>query len=121
MDTSLTGHTVLILEDEPIVALDIVTAFEQAGATVVAARTLAKACSIVEQGGLSAAVLDFGLSDGDAEQLCHRLTERKVPFVLHSGYGHAGAACSNGISIPKPASPDALIRAVAQQLRAEGP
>jgi CheY-like chemotaxis protein len=114
MDTSLAGRTVLVLEDEPLIALNIVTAFEQAGAIVVPARTLAKARNIVEQGGLSAAVLDFGLGDGDAEQLCHRLSERAVPFVLHSGYSHPGAACSKGISIPKPASPVALIRAVAQ-------
>jgi DNA-binding response OmpR family regulator len=119
MDTRLAGRTVLVLEDEPLIALDIMTAFEQAGATVVPARTLAKARNIVEQGVLSAAVLDFGLGDGDAEQLCRLLRERGIPCVLHSGYSHADVTCSKCISIPKPASPDALIRAVAQLVPSE--
>jgi DNA-binding NtrC family response regulator len=118
MDTNLAGRTVLIVEDEPLVALDIVKAFERAGAIAVRARTVAQARNIVEQDGLSAAVLDFGLADGDAEQLCHCLSEREVPFVLHSGYSqsHTSAACRKGISIPKPASPDALISAVVKLL-----
>lgn len=119
METSLAGRKVLIVEDEPLIALDIVTAFKHAGAVPVAARTLAEARNFVEQDGLSAAVLDFGLGDGDADQLCHRLTEREVPFVLHSGYGHADGACSKGISVPKPATPEALIRAVVKLLHIE--
>jgi CheY-like chemotaxis protein len=69
VDTSLTGRMVLIVEDHPLIALAIVTAFERAGAVTVTAHTLAEARNIVEQDGLSAAVLDFGLGDGDAEQL----------------------------------------------------
>jgi DNA-binding response OmpR family regulator len=116
MDASLTGRTVLIVEDEPLIALDIVEAFERAGAVALSARTIAQARNIVEQDGLSAAVLDFGLGDGDAEQLCHRLSDRDIPFVLHSGYSHASAVCSKSISIPKPASPDVLIRAIVKAL-----
>ncbi len=80
------------------------------------ARTLAEARGLVDQDGLSAAVLDFGLADGDDEQLCHRLAEREIPFVLHSGYGHP-VTCTKGLNIPKPASPDALIRAVLMLLQ----
>jgi DNA-binding response OmpR family regulator len=117
METSLAGRKVLIVEDEPLIALDILTSFRAAGATAVAARSLAEAHRLVEQQDLSAAVLDFGLGDGDAEQLCHRLTERHVPFVLHSGYSHTSAACRKGVSVPKPASSDALIRAVIDVLQ----
>jgi DNA-binding NtrC family response regulator len=112
MQTSLAGRTVLIVENEPLIAVDIAEAFERAGAIAVMARVLVEARKVVDQDNLSAAVLDFGLEDGNAEQLCHLLTERHTPFVLHSGYGHASEACGKGISIPKPARPDALIRAV---------
>jgi DNA-binding response OmpR family regulator len=112
MGTSLAGRMILIVEDEPLIALGLLKAFESVGAIAIAARTVAEARSLVEQIGLSAAVLDFGLGDGNAEQLCHRLAERDIPFVLHSGYSHSGAACSKGISIPKPASHEELIRAV---------
>ena len=118
VDTNLVGRTVLIVEDEPLIALEIVTAFKLAGADTVAVHTLTQARNIVEQDGVSAAVLDFGLGDGDANQLCHRLNERKIPFVLHSGYSQADTACSKGISIPKPASTDALIGAVVKLLHA---
>jgi DNA-binding response OmpR family regulator len=80
--TSLAGRSILIVEDEPLIALDIVDAFKRVGAVTVSARTLAEAIQMVEHDGLSAAVLDFGLRDGDTEVVCGRLTEREIPFVL---------------------------------------
>ena len=116
MDTSLAGRKVLIVEDEPLIALDIQTAFQQTGAMPVAAHTLAQARRLVEPNDLSAAVLDFGLGDGDADELCQRLADRAIPFVLHSGYSHTGPACR--VSIPKPATTDLLIDAVEKLLHA---
>jgi len=31
-------------------------------------------------------VVEFGLCDGNANELCERLNHKRVPFVLHSGY-----------------------------------
>ena len=118
MTINLSGRAVLIVEDEPLIALDIATAFERAGAATVAARTLADARRLVEREGLSAAVVDLGLADGDTDEICERLTARDVPFVLHSGYSHMADACRSGIVIPKPASPDTLIDAVERLLDA---
>jgi DNA-binding response OmpR family regulator len=118
VDTNLVGRTVLIVEDEPLIALEIVAAFELAGANTVTAHTLAEGRNVVEKDVLSAAVLDFGLGDGDADQLCHRLNERQIPFVLHSGYSQADTACGKRVSIPKPASTDVLMRAVVKLLNA---
>jgi CheY-like chemotaxis protein len=70
----------------------------------------------VEQDGLSAAIMDFGLGDGDGDTLCARLNRRGIPYVLHSGYSHTGEACRSGISVPKPATPDALVAALASAL-----
>src|SRR5690349_11659039 len=118
MGATLTGRTILVVQNEPLVASDILTAFNAAGAVTLVARTLAEARRLVEQDDVSAAVLDFGEAEEDGEQLCHRLVERNLPFVLHSGYSHPGAACREGISIPKPANPDALIGAVLKLLYA---
>jgi CheY-like chemotaxis protein len=101
--TSLAGRSILIVEDEPVIALDLVTAFKQA--VVLAARSLAEASGLVEHDDLSAAVVDFGLGDNDAGALCVRLEQRRIPFILHSGYSHHGPACRSGIVVPKPASP----------------
>ena len=112
----LAGRSVLIVEDEPLIAFDIIQAFEGAGAEVKAARTLAEAKCLVEGDGLSGAVIDFGLGNDEADGLCDRLTERKIPFVLHSGFSHVGDACRSGIVVPKPANPTRLVDALAEAL-----
>jgi len=115
--TSLAGRSILIVEDEPLIALEIVTAFQNAGAVALTARSLTEAIHLVEHDGLSAAVLDFGLGDGDADAVCARLDERHIPFILYSGYTRHGPACGGGTVIPKPARPETLIETVVGLLR----
>jgi DNA-binding response OmpR family regulator len=112
MDADLKSRTVLIVEDEPLIALDIAFALEAAGAVTLTAHSLREARQLVECKDVSAAVLDFGLGDGDAEWLCHHLSDRNIPFVLHTGYSDPRTACSTAISIPKPSPPSAIVRAV---------
>ena len=112
----LSGRTILIVEDEPLIALDIESGFQRSGATVVVARSLADARNLIEHGGICAAIVDFGLGDHDANDLCARLKRQHVPFVLHSGYSHTGMACEPAAVIPKPASPERLVEAVSQLL-----
>src|SRR5262245_12639888 len=90
VDASLAGHTILLVEDEPVIALDIVTAFQAAGATIAVAQSVAAARDV---GGITTAVLDFGLRDGDTKKLCQRFAQKHVPFVLHSGYADTVVAC----------------------------
>ena len=111
---SLAGRSILIVEDEPLIALDIGQAFENVGAVVFTARSLNDAVRLVEQDGLSAAVVDFGLGDGDADALCGRLNDRSIPFILHSGYSHTPQ--ESAVVIPKPASPATLVDAIAELL-----
>jgi DNA-binding response OmpR family regulator len=115
--TSLAGRSILIVEDEPLIALDLVKAFQQAGAVVLAARSLDDATPLVEQDELSAAVVDFGLGAHNADALCVRLEQRNIPFVLHSGYSHHGPASRSGTVVRKPASPATLIETVVGLLR----
>jgi CheY-like chemotaxis protein len=113
---SLAGRSVLVVEDEPVIALDIVECFQRAGASVFSAHDVCMGLRLAAQPGLSAAVLDFGLSDGNGAELCERLIERGIPFVLHSGYPHAHEACRSAVVVPKPAPPDQLVTAVARML-----
>ena len=82
MNAILQGRSILIVEDEPLIAMEIVRAFESAGARVLKTSTLREALVVVEDDDLSAAVLDHGLSDGDSSKLCERLKELGIPFVL---------------------------------------
>ncbi len=69
----LVGRLVLVVEDEPLVALDVADCLKAAGAQVVIARTLADALRESASADLSAAVLDHGLHDGDTSEVCERL------------------------------------------------
>jgi DNA-binding response OmpR family regulator len=116
MDNILTGRSILVVEDEPLIAIDIANAFTQVGARVLAVRSLRDALAAVEDDTLSAAILDHALGDGDSSQLCTRLKERNIPFVLHSGYSQLDGACGDGVQVGKPASPQVLVSAVEELL-----
>lgn len=112
MEASLKGRLILVAEDEPIIALDIMQAFENAGARVIGARTLNEALLGVEDPALSAAILDHALSDGDNPEICRRMTERNIPFVTYSGYGYLSGVCREGTLVMKPASMSVLVETV---------
>jgi DNA-binding response OmpR family regulator len=94
-----------------------VRSLEAAGASVSEARTLCDALSKVECPDLSAAVLDHALNDGDASQICDRLDERNIPFVIYSGYDYVEGPCSEGEHVRKPVRPEVLVTTVVNLLR----
>ena len=117
MDLPLTGCSILVVEDEPLIAMDVVQGLEAAGASVSKASTLSEALCKVECPDLSAAVLDHGLNDGDASQICERLAKRNIPFVIYSGYDYVEGPCSEGEHVRKPMRPEVLVAAVVDLLR----
>jgi CheY-like chemotaxis protein len=88
MESDLAGRSVLIVEDEPLIALHIRTEFEKAGANAITVHSLRDAVGHVERDGLSGAVLDYGRGSQDGDALCRHLKQRDIPFILHSGYEH---------------------------------
>jgi DNA-binding response OmpR family regulator len=72
--TSLAGRSILIAEDEPLIALGIADAFTNAGARVVQVRSVKAALVAVEDPTISAAIIDHALSDGDSSTLCERMS-----------------------------------------------
>lgn len=79
---SLLGQTVLIVEDEPLIAHNIAQTFARVGAPVVVARSWHAALKAVATNTFSAAILD-GMT-GDAE-LHQRLAKAGVPHVVYAG------------------------------------
>jgi DNA-binding response OmpR family regulator len=118
---SLAGFSILICEDEPLIALGIEDAFTDAGARVLTARSLADALIAIEAEVPSAVILDHALSDGESSQLCKRLKERNIPYVLHSGYSKLDGASSGAVHVPKPANPDVLVTTVLGLLQRRRP
>jgi len=113
---SLAGRLVLIIEDEPLIALNIAHELEMAGATAICAHCIASAAPLVEHENLSAAIVDFRLRDGDASALCARLRSHCIPFVLHTGYEGECDTHGSVAVIPKPARSGAFVDALAAVL-----
>jgi len=60
----LAGRSILIVEDEPLIALDIAEGFQNAGASVFSGHNLQDGLRLAGHPDLSAAVVDFGLRSG---------------------------------------------------------
>ena len=109
--TRLQGCVVLVVEDEPLVSLNLVDLLTAEGAHVVCAKRSHEAIQSVERFQVTAAVLDINLGDHDCAAICQYLRERGIPFLFHTGYSEP----LNGWSVPlvkKPASPQEMTDAV---------
>jgi DNA-binding response OmpR family regulator len=112
MKGSLTGRSILIVEDEPLIVMDITQALEDSGAELTTTNTLRHAMLLVEHDGLSAAILDHALGDGNSSLLYARLKERGIPFVIYSGFERGVVSCKDAPHISKPASHEVLLAAM---------
>ena len=83
------NFSILIVEDEPLIAMMLEDFLESLGHQVVATvDCIADAVPKIDSGGFDVAILDVHLRGGDiAWPLADRLVERGIPFVLATG-GH---------------------------------
>ena len=110
-DLPLSGRSILLVEDDLIVAQSINDCLQDAGAHVLTARKTEDALPIVANVELAAAVLDVDLGGHDSTIICERLSERAIPFIFCSGYDevYVSAKWPNATIIGKPASEHVLI------------
>lgn len=108
----LYGRSVLVVEDEALIALDIADGLTQRGARVVVTASVEGAIGYINEGGISAAVIDRALRDGFCTPICQRLNERAIPFIMHSGYGDLDVPCLSGVHFPKPANTSDIADAI---------
>jgi DNA-binding response OmpR family regulator len=112
----LDNHLILLVEDEPFIQMDIQQGLEEAGARVCAAQTIQQALALLDIEPITASILDFKLGGGTADDLCHQLTERKIPFVIYSGYTNVEGECSKWDIVQKPADTGELVTRVLRVL-----
>ena len=100
---------ILIVEDEPIVAMSLADSVEGLDGRVAGpASTVAEALTLIDQVDISAAILDANLADRDVTPVPLMLIQRRVPFVIHSGTGipaELAIAHPRLCYVPKPAPP----------------
>jgi PAS domain S-box-containing protein len=110
----LGGRRFLVVEDEPLVALDIAAGLQEAGAEVLASTgSVKEALDTIESRALDAALLDGNLHGRPVDEVGAALTRRKVPFLFVTGYGRESLPRAFGHApvLSKPFSQQQLIEA----------
>ncbi len=106
---------VLIVEDDPIIALDFEDRIIGFGVkTVRCAANVAHALMMIEERAPDFALLDVGLARGKSFDVADRLAALKIPFAFVTGYGgdKVDAAYVERPRLSKPCSSDALLTAL---------
>jgi CheY-like chemotaxis protein len=79
--------TVLVVEDEFIVAFDLAETVRDEGFMLAGPYAHGEeAIEILDRDHPDAAILDVQLADGEVYVLADRLTERGIPILFHSGH-----------------------------------
>jgi DNA-binding NtrC family response regulator len=83
----LAGKSVLVIEDETLIAVSVESCLLDAGASVVKiANSIAAAQSTLDDDmPFDAAIVDLHLVDGNASPLIQVLSEREIPVVISTG------------------------------------
>ena len=112
MEPSLSGRSILVAEDEFLVAFHWETVLEEQGASVRTVATVEEAMT-QSQDGIDAAVLDVSLLDGEVFPVADELQRRGIPFIFHSGHANLSELTERypaAEAIVKPASETVLVR-----------
>ncbi len=107
------GQGVLLVEDEPMIALMVVDMVEAQGLRVMGLfRANGEALAFLAEHSPDVAIVDFGLADGSAAPLARALKAKRTPFCVISGYQRsvAGELFDNVLWLEKPFSEDQLCR-----------
>jgi CheY-like chemotaxis protein len=104
-------NDVLIVEDDPIIALDFEDTILGFGVkTVRTAGNVAKALDMIAARAPDFALLDVGLVREHSFAIAERLSELNIPFAFATGYGadRVPQVFADRPRLPKPCSSDAL-------------
>ena len=119
---TLGGHSILVVDDEPLIALGVMDALSDAGADVVTAYDLNAALEAAVEGGVSAAILDVQIGSSDCAPICAALRSQQVPFMFFTGSDNHDLL-REWATIPtlaKPTGEAELVANVAALLAADG-
>ncbi len=116
-DHQTRSGTVLLLEDEALIAVALQADLEEAGYAVAGPFvTCANALEWLTSHRPDLAILDTVLKDGPCKEVALTLTSRGVPFLVYSGHAEDRNTLSeltNAIWVEKPATTEVLLQAVA--------
>jgi len=110
--SALAGKRIIVVEDEPLVSMDIEASLTATGCDVTGtAGTLEQARRLIAEADCDAALLDANLSGHSAEELAIALTRKNIPFAFVTGYGRDGlpGGFREAMLLSKPFNEDQLL------------
>ena len=106
---------VLLVEDDPLICLDLEASLTELGVIVTAASNVGKALAALDASAFDFAVLDFELGAETSEPIAQAVRARDIPFLFLSGYSEHDARFRRwpGVRIlSKPLSAARIARAI---------
>jgi CheY-like chemotaxis protein len=117
--SKLSGARILVVEDEPFIAFDLMLAIEDVGAVAVGpAATVAEALDFIEGQPPDGAILDVNLPDGTVGPVLDALP-KNTGVVVHTGVGlppEIRAVHPDVVVFSKPTDPVLLLQTIAAAL-----
>jgi PAS domain S-box-containing protein len=111
----LDGKRILVIEDEPLVAMDLESSLTSAGCEVVGpAGTIEQAKSLVAHERYDAALLDVNLAGHPVDEIVAALTQKNCPFAFVTGYGREALprGFRDAVVLGKPFGQEQLLAAI---------
>ena len=115
---AIVGNRILVVEDEPLVAMNLSKSLSELGFSVVGPySTLAKAATAAVQTEVDAALLDVNLSGETVYPVAEILASKNVPFAFITGYGTEAlpGKFANAPVLQKPVDQQTLQNLLAQK------
>jgi ActR/RegA family two-component response regulator len=118
-EPDLTGHCILVAEDDYYLAFDTARALRAAGAVVIGpCATEQAALDELQTTRPTGAVVDINLGSGASFKLAAMLRQRAIPLVFVTGYDPATIPPEfhDVTRLQKPVELDRILRAIAESL-----
>lgn len=115
----LLGRRVLIVEDDPFIALALEETLTDFGLIVVgAAMNVANALALAQNAAFDLALLDVNIGQDKIDPVADAIHARGIPFIFTTGCGRAGLpeAYLGQAIVEKPFYVEEMLRALREQL-----
>jgi DNA-binding NtrC family response regulator len=113
----LAGATILIAEDEAIVAADLADWLRDEGGKVIVSTNLRDSLVKADLPDLDVGIVDHRFAQQTSEQVCEKLDARGIPFIVYTAFGDVPTACKHGIVVRKPTRVENLVETLTGLLR----
>jgi DNA-binding NtrC family response regulator len=114
--TGFSGLKVLVVEDEPLIAMEVQDLLTESGCTVIGpASSVEQGMRLMKEEDVDGAVLDVNLGGEMVFPLADALAGQSIPFVYVTGYGKLLRACDHSRPVlQKPYANQDLLNIIGQ-------